>query len=496
VEGWAPTEPDEPAVEGPDVEHEDREDGTRRRSRSAIIVALLVLLMLLLCTVNTVWDTWTKYGPEKREFIVRNLDCVKCHSDLLEAMNDTAVHDPFLKKECGVCHTPHGRELEMRKDASAQQTWQRARTLLEWLPLKWALGAWDGVAGAADAPMRLAMESSETTTQVGPESELILPLEQLCWTCHGDLADEKHMAFQHNPFARDDCMMCHNPHSSDYRVLLTQDERDLCVTCHPIADEMSLSQQHPPFEGRYCTNCHQPHASEYEGILVDNQRDLCFQCHPTVGSLSMKAVQHQPYANDNCTGCHEPHASDYVGLLVKDQPAICYDCHKDVARDFEQASHHPVGTLDLNCTPGCHDPHATDYSGLLFDDDNGICYDCHQSPIAVTYEASAHKETPCWSCHRPHGSKYAPLLQKRNPDLCLGCHTRYEGGNQHPVRPVLNQRRANGVFIAQPVTNSSLTCTSQCHKPHGTMYPRMLTYPYLQDGLCIDRCHPFVGVSF
>ena len=102
------------------------------------------------------------------------------------------------------------------------------------------------------------------------------------------------MTYQHNPFESGYCTTCHNPHASDHRVLLIQNEQDLCITCHPYGIEFTRDQRHPPAAQRFCLDCHHPHASDYRGILVDNQRDLCFSCHPSVASLVGQGRAAQP----------------------------------------------------------------------------------------------------------------------------------------------------------------------------------------------------------
>jgi predicted CXXCH cytochrome family protein len=280
--------------------------------------------------------------------------------------------------------------------------------------------------------------------------------------------------------------------------MLTQDVRDLCVTCHKVGPEMERDQVHPSFAARVCLDCHNPHASSYQGILVDSQRSLCFTCHPSVARLSRMGVQHQPFLYDNCTGCHEPHGSNFMPLLIKNQPALCYDCHSAIQKDFLKASHHPVGTISLNCSD-CHDPHATNYSGLLYAEDNDICYACHRVPIQASYDRSAHQNTPCWRCHTPHGSDWGPLLKGPQPEVCFPCHAKRDfdditGGNdrnKHPVRPVFWDVNAK----------KALSCTSSCHDPHGTEFYFMLRYyQYPKDGNCLI-CHGvtpgnIVGVDY
>ncbi|MDO9107419.1 MAG: cytochrome c3 family protein [Coriobacteriia bacterium] len=470
----------------------DISDGGVQKRGSKRWLMLALLLLLLLCSITTIVDTWMSRGPDQARFVTRNLDCLQCHTELIPDMSQASVHNPFLLKECTVCHTPHGQEVERTILSGPSRTWQRARTLVEWLPLKWLLTSYDSITGVTTTEGGGKVKSVKTEKVKGNDSNLVAPADELCWICHGNLGYKLSEAYQHNPFGQGYCVTCHDPHSSQYRGLLKQDERDLCVTCHPVAAEMARDQVHPPFEGRFCTNCHDPHASEWKGILVTNQRDLCFTCHPSVAPLSLKAVQHQPFEYDNCTGCHEPHGSNITPLLLEDQPNLCYRCHGEIKTDFLKPSHHPVDTVKLDCAD-CHNPHATDYAALLVARDNKLCYTCHSDyPKKATYDSSAHSQGKvlCIGCHTPHGSQYAPILRDSNPDLCLTCHVAYDATdqNKHPVRPVYFDINAG----------KGLTCSSTCHDPHGTTNNYMLRqYPSPLDGNCLicHRATPGRGVG-
>lgn len=460
--------------------------------RGRLVLAAVLVLLLLLCTITTVIETLVSRSPEQIRSITRNIECLQCHSEMIPDLSRSSVHNPFMLKGCTACHTPHGHIVEETVISGARATWERTKTLVEWLPLKLVLDAFysdeesKGESGGG--------EITVTETEVkGEQSNLVLPETDLCWMCHGNLGPMKNMDFPHAPFGNGHCTNCHDPHASDFRVLLTQDERDLCVTCHRIGPELAREQVHSPVDGRYCMNCHDPHASQYRGILVASQRDLCFRCHPSVAPLSLKAVQHEPFL-DNCTGCHEPHGSDYLPLLRNPEPQLCYDCHPDIGQDFLKPSHHPVGTVKLACAD-CHDPHAADFPALLSAKDNAMCYQCHRVRIEASYERSAHEDVLCVRCHTPHGSQYAPLLQDRNPEVCLKCHKPAyfdeEAGNNHPMRP----------YSFDVAAQKPLTCTSTCHDPHGTDQNYMLQgYSFPKDGQCL-QCHgkvgyPRVGIDF
>lgn len=475
----------------------DGVDGSSNR-RGRLIFAAILVLLLLLCGITTVVETYVSKSPDQIKVVTKNLECLQCHEELIPLMAWPSVHDPFVKEQCTTCHTPHGHVEAKSVISGISQTWERTKTLVEWLPLKLVLDVFYSAEGKTGEDAGGKVLSTTEEKVKGATSEPVLPTDELCWMCHGNLGPQRNMAFPHEPFKDGYCTNCHNPHASKFRTLLTQDERDLCVTCHRLGPELARDQVHPPVEGRFCTNCHHPHGSEYRGILVANQRDLCFRCHPSVAPASLMPVQHQPFLDALCTDCHEPHGSDYLPLLRKPEPTLCYDCHPSIQYDFLKKSHHPVGTIKLDCT-GCHDPHGASYPALLDAQDNEMCYQCHRVPIQATYDKSAHFDTLCIKCHTPHGSDYTPLLQDSNPDICLRCHppadfdessaTVYR--NNHPVRPSNYDVKAK----------KPLTCTTTCHNPHGTSHNYMLQYyNFPNDGNCLI-CHQVtpgkrVGIDF
>jgi len=474
------TEP-EVVADDIDIDSEDQETDRGRRWWGLVVAVALLVLLLFCCVTSS--EVWLSGGQQQARFVARNIECLQCHTELIPDLTLPTVHDPFARKECTTCHTPHGKKVSVSVTTAASQYLRRTRTMIQWLPLRWWFtiteGATEQVGGASGETL-----SGGTTNVKGAESKLVLPEQELCWTCHGSMGLKLDDLFQHQPFESGRCTSCHNPHASSYTSLLASAPDKLCFTCHPIGRELGREQAHQPVEAGHCTDCHNPHASNYEGILVARQRELCFRCHPSVASKSGMAVQHAPFANDNCTGCHEPHGSDFRPLLNNEQPELCYDCHPGISNQFAQPSHHPVG-VTLECG-SCHDPHAAQYQGLLSAQNNDFCYECH-GRIRTSFVQSDHDNRLCIRCHTPHGSNFAPMLVDRNPDLCLQCHpsSQYDGPtkarykNKHPVRP--NHYDVNN--------ESPLTCTSSCHNPHGSDKNHMLRYfssPY--DGGCL-MCH-------
>ncbi|MDZ4179904.1 MAG: cytochrome c3 family protein, partial [Coriobacteriia bacterium] len=300
-------------MSGPDVEARavtpggDEESGASNRRGRGVFAAVL-LLLLLLCGVTTITQTYITAGDDQViRSVTQNLECLQCHVELIPEFSKDTVHNPFELERCTTCHTPHGEIETTTIIAGIKQAWNRTRTLVEWLPLKIVLDVFDTGEGSAEGGGDV---KSETTKEIkDQESELVLPGNELCWMCHGDMGPKLSDPYTHAPFMNGNCIDCHDPHASDFPGMLAMDVRDLCVTCHPIGPELNRKQVHAPVAGLYCTNCHDPHSSRHKGILVDSQRNLCFTCHPSVARLAGMGVQHGPFLNDACTDCHEPHGS-------------------------------------------------------------------------------------------------------------------------------------------------------------------------------------------
>lgn len=441
-----------------------RMDKRARRGLVAGLTAVAVLSAVLL-----VLDLWVgRSGPE-RVFLSRNLQCLRCHADLIPTMKMRKVHRPFLVKSCVSCHTPHATERIELGLSGGFKPWHWLRDALRRfaLNLVWSVvsgpgGAWDSPGGARERRSKAVL--TDTSRLVSEEGTL-------CRVCHRQDA-ERAMKLQHPPFERGKCTSCHDPHGSDHVAMMKGEAADVCQSCHRTGPELAMAVRHPPFVEGKCMSCHRPHASEEKRLLPTSERELCFGCHKGIASLEAKRVKHDPFAH-GCVGCHRPHSAGLPRLLVAEAPALCYRCHGQVRDDFTMPSKHPVGD-SLVCFD-CHGPHATDAEGVLWEAQPKICFGCHG---AVAKQADLrHKHPPfegskcTGSCHKPHGSADAPLLVAAQPGLCYGCHEEV--------------RKDFGLRSAHPI-GRRFSCSS-CHFPHASPQPRLLLRQ--QRALCFG-CHP------
>ncbi len=410
----------------------------RRRTGGWLLLVILLLLLALLASCTTTMAFYYRVGPQRAKFIVRNAPCLSCHTEKLAEMRLPSTHNPFVRRNCDSCHEPHASLARVTVTSEGSSPVRvSAATWFRWGPFR---RPYDSIQRSLFGVSPRSQRAWERRA-LG-DAKLTAPVEQLCWTCHGNLNPERNMDFPHQPFAANHCTSCHDPHASRNAPLLRANTAFLCVTCHPIGRELNRAFAHQPALRRQCLTCHKPHASDYEGILTASQRDLCFTCHPSVAGLSAVSVQHQPFLGDNCTGCHEPHGADAAPLLTQATPQLCYRCHSSMPERFTRESHHPVGS-EIDCT-SCHQPHASAETGLLLARERELCLGCHasiarQATLPVQHTPFESQDS-CTECHVPHGSQYGPLLKNPQPNLCYICHPaarRGDGPGEPSSRGVL-----------------------------------------------------------
>lgn len=122
----------------------------------------------------------------------------------------------------------------------------------------------------------------------------------LCYECHSDTAAQfKKRKFLHGPVEAGMCGICHDSHGSQHEAQLILPINELCVTCHghisnqlhvvrtPSGDGHPLKGKPDPARkgsGRNmsCISCHDPHGGSVRYFFVNNSDDrmqLCQLCH-------------------------------------------------------------------------------------------------------------------------------------------------------------------------------------------------------------------------
>ena len=92
-----------------------------------------------------------------------------------------------------------------------------------------------------------------------------------------------------------------------------------CLDCHhELQKKISEEKTHAPVKDGNCISCHNPHASNHKGLLKNNEMALCYTCHKDdkSGDFS-QAIIHDPVRDGKCLICHNSHSSTNDKLLIK-----------------------------------------------------------------------------------------------------------------------------------------------------------------------------------
>ncbi|MEO0270048.1 MAG: cytochrome c3 family protein [candidate division WOR-3 bacterium] len=194
--------------------------------------------------------------------------CLSCHSD-----KSSSKHPP-VNEDCSICHNPHSSPIN--------------HLLKEKLPY-------------------------------------------LCSNCHKEIL--KNLISIHNPFIEGNCKDCHDVHGNNSKSYLLNQVNTLCFKCHTEMENFYKIKKykHPPLEN--CINCHNPHSSQFPLLLNSMypnklyttftylQYELCFNCHDQESIFSEKTNfkknglnLHEFHVKKDkgitCSLCHNPHYSD------------------------------------------------------------------------------------------------------------------------------------------------------------------------------------------
>lgn len=174
-----------------------------------------------------------------------------------------------------------------------------------------------------------------------------------CRGCHARLLRKHvvHAAMQMG------CATCHEetaglnamPHKRTGRKGLAVQPPALCARCHADAP-FSGRYVHAPAGGGQCLLCHDPHSSDQHGLLRKPPSLLCVECHGDMDGAHVLAGTSKghpmglpetrrtmPVVDDplragrpfSCVSCHEPHRADTPKLTrFADASEACGKCHR------------------------------------------------------------------------------------------------------------------------------------------------------------------------
>jgi predicted CXXCH cytochrome family protein len=277
--------------------------------------------------------------------------CFKCHTK--EEFKGSFAHGPFAVGACITCHDPHGGNVPGMLRVTDPQMCLVCHTNMRARLTNARFRHKPAVTRCTDCHSPHMSDQRHILKTAAPE---------LCGKCHEKIIKEyQTAAVKHSPVMEESaCMNCHDPHTSQKRSLLLADGLDICLKCHDktvkagqrdLADMKLLLTSNPvhhgPIQDRDCSGCHNPHSSTYSRLLTDNypkefyapffpsRYALCFRCHDAGlakderttnltgfrdGDRNLHFIHVNRTSNGRtCRSCHEVHASvspKYIGQTV------------------------------------------------------------------------------------------------------------------------------------------------------------------------------------
>jgi len=151
--------------------------------------------------------------------------------------------------------------------------------------------------------------------------ELTSPRQELCVTCH----DKSKQATLHGPYAKGNCVLCHDPHTTEFEKQLRAEGNSLCLECHHAG---AWQGKFTPFKSLYELT-----EAEFNEIpQIDLDPALKFG-HP-IGRHRVADLPDplRAGAKMSCLSCHESHGGDKPRMVRRadyqgKKMDVCDACH-------------------------------------------------------------------------------------------------------------------------------------------------------------------------
>jgi len=141
----------------------------------------------------------------------------------------------------------------------------------------------------------------------------------LCAMCHEASKDP----VLHAPYKNGQCLICHDPHSSEFKAQTRAEVNTICLACHGLAPAQKVMAD--VFDSQKISK------ADLDSMpKIELDRTLRFG-HPwATHPVAQVANPLQPGEKMSCLSCHTHHSSAQQNLIVavKRPGNICTSCHK------------------------------------------------------------------------------------------------------------------------------------------------------------------------
>jgi predicted CXXCH cytochrome family protein len=176
---------------------------------------------------------------------------------------------------------------------------------------------------------------------------------ELCAMCHDASKDP----VQHGPYKTGQCMVCHEPHASNFPKQTRAGTNTLCMSCHGAS--MPDVKVNADAQTVWLLGGRTFDLASYEKAPKIIAEHSYKSAAPTVSHSVTGKNPRKPGAELNCISCHDPHASKAEHLLHKATESrnaaqnLCLDCQADTN---EQVQDPPRQSIADMRSGGCFDP--------------------------------------------------------------------------------------------------------------------------------------------
>ena len=188
---------------------------------------------------------------------------------------------------------------------------------------------------------------------------------ETCLKCH---PEKKQGKFVHSAVAMG-CENCHQATSEKNKttIVLVATGGDLCAMCHEASKD---PVQHGPYKNGQCLICHDPHCSEFKAQTRAVVNSLCLACH------ALRQVQGETVA---LFGSQKISKADFDAIpKIELDPTLRFG-HPWVTHPVAQVAD-PLHTGEKMSCLSCHTPHASAQENLIVSvkGARNVCFACHQ----------------------------------------------------------------------------------------------------------------------